>query len=268
MPGRLQDRVAVITGGGTGIGAATARRFAAEGSRIVICGRRPEPLEAVSKEIGTSCEAHSVDVGLEPHFGDLLSDVAERYGRLDVLVNNAFAMTAGPIDTMTTEDWHASFRVTLDATFFGLRAALPIMTSQGGGSIVNVSSTAGHAGQAALAAYGAAKAALENLTRTAAIEGAPGNVRVNALAPGVISTEGTEAAFAAPAARDAIERLIPLRRFGDPDEVAAAILFLASDDASYVTGACLIVDGGQRACLGAPVLEEGFEAGSGRKSPD
>ena len=168
-----------------------------------------------------------------------------------MLVNNAYGMVAGPLAAASTDDWRATFRATLDTAFFGLRAVLPHMAARGGGAIVNVSSTAGHAGQAGIGAYAAAKAALENLTRTAAIEAAPQRVRVNTLAPGVIATEGTLAAFADPRARRAMEARIPLGRFGDPDEVANGILFLASDEASFVTGACLIVDGGQRASLGA-----------------
>jgi meso-butanediol dehydrogenase/(S,S)-butanediol dehydrogenase/diacetyl reductase len=125
---------------------------------------------------------------------------------------------------------------------------------------VNVSSTAGHAGQAGIGAYASAKAALENLTRTAAIEGAAQRVRVNTLAPGVIATENTVAAFADPRARAAMEARIPLGRFGAPDEVANGILFLASDEASFITGACLIVDGGQRASLGALQIDSDWRA--------
>jgi meso-butanediol dehydrogenase/(S,S)-butanediol dehydrogenase/diacetyl reductase len=248
-----------VTGGGTGIGAATAELFGREGALVVVCGRRRAPLLAVVKRIasaGGRAEAHALDVSDEAAVAGLVRETARRHGRLDVLVNNAFQMVAAPIAEMTTADWHACFRVTLDATFFAIRAALPVMSASGGGAIVNVSSTAGHAGQAYLAGYASAKAALENLTRTAAVEGAPAGVRVNAVAPGVIATEGTEAAFSAPAARRAMERLIPLGRFGRPDEVAAPILWLASDEASFVTGAVIVADGGQRASLGAP-LEAG-----------
>jgi meso-butanediol dehydrogenase/(S,S)-butanediol dehydrogenase/diacetyl reductase len=216
----------------------------------------------VVREIAASggrAEAHTADVSDEVALAALVQGVARRHGRLDVLVNNAFQMVAAPLAEMTTTDWHACFRVTLDATFFGIRAALPLMSAAGGGSIVNVSSTAGHAGQAYLAGYASAKAALENLTRTAAVEGAAAGVRVNAVAPGVIATEGTEAAFAAPGARRAMERLIPLGRFGRPDEIAAPILWLASDEASFVTGAVIVADGGQRASLGAPLEAERLE---------
>ncbi len=228
----------------------------------MICGRRRAPLDAVTKDIasaGGRGEAFALDVADEAALGELVRETASRHGRLDVLVNNAFQMVTAPLAEMTTADWHACFRVTLDAAFFGIRAALPVMSAAGGGSIVNVSSTAGHAGQAYLAGYASAKAALENLTRTAAVEGAAARVRVNAVAPGVIATEGTEAAFAAPGARRAMERMIPLGRFGRPEEVAAPILWLASDEAAFVTGAVIVADGGQRASLGAPLDAERLE---------
>jgi meso-butanediol dehydrogenase/(S,S)-butanediol dehydrogenase/diacetyl reductase len=164
-------------------------------------------------------------------------------------------MVAAPIARLRTEDWLASFRTTLDAAFFGLRAAEPLMGASGGGSIINVSSTAGLAGSVALAGYASAKAALENLTRVAAVEMAPAGIRVNSLCPGVIATGGTLEAFADPALAAAMRRLIPLGRFGEAREVARCALFLASDDSSFVTGATLVVDGGQRAALGAPSLE-------------
>ena len=261
MTGRLSGKIAIVTGAGSGIGAATARLFAREGARVVLCGRRLANLERVAAEIaraGGSADSRSVDVTDERAFEALIGDTVSSHGRLDVLVNNAYGMVAGTLARTSTADWHATFQATLDSAFFGLRAALPHMARQGGGAIVNVSSTAGHAGQAGIGAYASAKAALENLTRTAAIEAAPHRVRVNALAPGVVATEGTVAAFADPRARAAMERCIPLGRFGDPDEIANGILFLASDEASFVTGACLIVDGGQRASLGAVQIDENW----------
>jgi meso-butanediol dehydrogenase/(S,S)-butanediol dehydrogenase/diacetyl reductase len=258
MAGRLSGKIAIVTGAGSGIGAATARLFARDGAHVVLCGRRFEKLEVVAEEIskaGFAASARPVDLRDEAAVDALVADTVMRHGRLDVLVNNAYGMVAGPLSSATSADWHETFRSTLDTAFYGLRAALPRMTAQGGGAIVNVSSTAGHAGQAGIGAYASAKAALENLTRTAAIEAAPHGVRVNTLAPGVIATEGTLAAFAEPRARAAMESCIPLRRFGSPDEVANAILFLASDEASFITGACLIVDGGQRASLGAPQID-------------
>lgn len=259
--GKLEGKVALVTGSGTGIGAAMAGLFAAEGAHVVVSGdREPSLLEtaAAIRARGGSAETRVCDVTDEAALTSLVRDLSARRGRLDILVNNAFRMSAEPIATMSTEAWKASFTVALDAVFFATRAALPLMAEQGGGAILNISSTAGHAALHSLAGYSSAKAALESFTRVAAIEGAPGGVRVNALAPGCIATPGTLAAFPTEAARRAMYRLIPLGRFGEPDEIAKAALFLVSDDASFVTGTCLVVDGGQRASLGAPAIEEGF----------
>jgi len=224
---------------------------------VVLCGRRLAPLERVAEEIagaGGVAEARSADVSDERAFETLVADTVARHGRLDVLVNNAYGMVADPLVAAKTADWHATFRSTLDSAFFGLRAALPRMVSQGGGAVVDVSSPAGHAGFPGIGAFSSAKAALESLTRTAAIEAAP-RVRVNTLAPGVIATENTLEAFADPRARAAMEARIPLGRFGDVDEIASSILFLASDEASFITDACLIADGGQRALLGSVQID-------------
>jgi meso-butanediol dehydrogenase/(S,S)-butanediol dehydrogenase/diacetyl reductase len=258
MSARLAGRVALVTGAGSGIGAAIARRFASEGATLVLCGRRREALEKVAGEIveaGGLAEVTPLDVADDTAFAAAIRDAHARHGRIDVLVSNAYRMTAAPLVELTTEAWHHNFRVTLDAAFFGLRAVLPLLTSARRGSVINVSSTAGLAGSPGLAGYGAAKAALENLTRAAAVEAAPFGVRVNSLCPGVVATPGTLGAFADPRARRALERTIPLGRFGLPEEIAGAAAFLASDDAAYVTGATLVVDGGQRAALGAPALE-------------
>lgn len=262
--GRLDSRVALVTGGGSGIGAAIARALAAEGAWVCVCGRRDDNLQGTldaMREAGGEGAAEVCDVADEVAVDGLLRALAASRGRFDILVNNAFRMSTGPIAEMTTRAWRESFDVALDAVFFAMRTALPLMAAGGGGAILNISSTAGHAGQHSLAGYGSAKAALENLTRVAAIEGAAHGIRVNALAPGCIATPGTLAAFATPAARRGMERMIPLGRFGEPEEIARAALFLVSDDASFVTGACLVADGGQRASLGAPALEEGFEHG-------
>ena len=259
MAGRLEGRVAIVTGGGSGIGAAIARLFAAEGADVTLCGRRRGPIESVARTIaadGGRGRAVHADVAEEAQVEALFREVHSRAGRLDVLVNNAYQLALGTLASLSTEDWHRSFRVTLDAAFFGTRAALRLMQPQGAGAIVNVSSTAGLAGQAGLGGYATAKAGLENLTRTAAVEAAPFGVRVNSLCPGVIATEGTLKAFADARLRAAMTRQIPAGRFGLPEEVARAALFLASDDASYVTGATLVIDGGQRASLGAPALDE------------
>jgi NAD(P)-dependent dehydrogenase (short-subunit alcohol dehydrogenase family) len=259
MSQRIKDKVAIISGGGTGIGAATARLFASEGATVAICGRSIEPLQAVAQEIkdaGGRADFQSVDVSDDVQFTAFVESTREKHGRLDIIVNNAFGMVVGMLEDMSTEDWHAAFSTTLDATFYGIRAAMPIMAKQGRGSIINIGSSASHGGQPALGAYGAAKAAIENLTRTAAIEGAVRNVRVNTVTPGFIATEPVKAAYTEPATLRAIESIIPLGRMGEPEEVANAILFLGSDESSFITGACLVVDGGNLASLGIPQLDQ------------
>jgi len=262
VPERFRDRVTVITGAASGIGAETARRFAREGASVVIADLNAEAAEAVSREIRDAsgrAEAAVVDVGDERAFAALLEELAGRHGRLDVLVNCAFAMVAGPLESLSTEDWRRCFEVTLHGTFFGLRAALRIMSSRGGGAIVNISSLAAQGGQASLGGYGAAKAGVENLTRSAAVEAAAAGIRVNAVAPGAVATAGTLAVYPeGTPQRRALEKLMPAGRLTQPHEIANAVLFLASDEASGINGQILNVDCGQSAVLGAPELEEGW----------
>ena len=251
MAGRLQDKVAFVTGGGSGIGAATARRFAQEGAIVVVCGRRAEPLEAVVAAIvaaGGRAEAVVADVSDEAAFTAAIASAAQRHGRLDVLVNNAMAYTWGAIEETSTADWHANFSTSVDGTFWGTREALRLMKGKGG-AIVNVSSICGSLGMPWMAGYSAAKAAIDNFSRAAAAEGAAHGIRVNVVIPAVVETPATAGMLADEASRRNTEKLIPMGRVGQPEELANAILFLASDEASYVTGACLPVDGGRSSVL-------------------
>ncbi|MFC3106560.1 SDR family NAD(P)-dependent oxidoreductase [Undibacterium arcticum] len=248
MSGRLQNKVALITGGGTGIGAAAAERFAQEGATVVICGRRADVLEAKVNAIrnnGGRADWVRADVSDEAAFAQAVEATVDKQGRLDILVNNAAAATWGMIETQPTSEWHACFRASLDSAFFGTRAVLPHMKHQGGGAIVNVASVCGLLGTPGMAAYTAAKAGLINFTRTAALEGAGSNIRVNVVIPGVVMTPWAQEAHGTEAAMAATARGVPLKRIGEPRELASAILFLASDEASYITGAGLVVDGGK-----------------------
>lgn len=250
MAGRLHGKVAFVTGGGSGIGAATAERFASEGAVVVICGRRREPLDEVVERIraaGGQGEAVVADVSDEEAFVGALEACAARHGRLDILVNNAMAFTYGPIEGTSTADWHANFTTSVDGTFWGTRTAMRLMKA-GGGSIVNISSICGTLGTPWMAGYSAAKAAVINFSRTAAAEGAAHGVRVNVVIPAVVETPATAGMLADEASRQNTEKLIPMGRVGTAAELANAVLFLASDEASYVTGATLPVDGG-RACV-------------------
>ena len=251
MTARLQDKIAFITGGGSGIGAATAERFAEEGARVVICGRRREPLDEVVARIraaGRQAEAVVADVSDEAAFTAALADCARRHGRLDILVNNAMAYTWGPIEAMSSADWQANFSTSVDGTFWGTRSAMQLM-KESGGAIINLSSICGTLGTPWMAGYSAAKAAVINFSRAAAAEGAAHGIRVNVVIPAVVETPATAGMLSDPAAKANTEKLIPMGRVGQARELANAILFLASDEASYVTGAALPVDGGRSAVL-------------------
>ena len=251
MTGRMQGKVAFVTGGGSGIGAATAMRFAQEGATVVICGRRREPLEELAARIGADggrTDAVVADVSDEAGFVAALESAAQRHGSLDVLVNNAMAYTWGSIEETSTADWHANFSTSVDGTFWGTRTAMRLMKGKGG-AIVNVSSICGSLGTPWMAGYSAAKAAIDNFSRAAAAEGAPHGIRVNVVIPAVVETPATAGMLADAASRRNTEKLIPMGRVGRPEELANAILFLASDEASYITGASLPVDGGRSSVL-------------------
>lgn len=251
MNKRLQGKIAFVSGGGSGIGAATAERFAQEGATVVICGRRKQPLDEIVARIkagGGSAEAIVADVGNEAQFVGALEQTAKKHGSLDILVNNAMAYTWGGIDGMTTADWHANFTTSVDGTFWGTRTALKLMGGKGG-SIVNISSICGTLGTPYMSGYSAAKAAIINFSRAAAAEGAAAGIRVNVVIPAVVETPATAGMLADEASRKTTEKLIPMGRVGQSGELANAVLFLASDEASYVTGAALPVDGGRSAVL-------------------
>lgn len=252
MTARMQGKVCFVTGGGSGIGAATARKMAAEGGIVVICGRREEPLQAVVKEIqqaGGQASYRIADVSNEKSFVAAIESTAKEHGRLDVMVNNAMAYTWGAVEDMTTADWHINFATTVDGTFWGTRTAMKLMKAQGGGSIVNIASICGVFGTAWMSGYSASKAAVINFSRAVASEGAASKVRCNVVVPGVVATPATAGMLADEKSLNNTEKLIPMRRVGEADELANAVFFLASDEASYITGASLAVDGGRSSDL-------------------
>ncbi|MGP3792355.1 SDR family NAD(P)-dependent oxidoreductase [Pseudomonas sp. B392_1p] len=249
---RLAGKIAFVTGASSGIGEATAVRFAEEGALVVLCGRREEALAVVQERIlsaGGKAEIAVADVSNEAAYVGAIEATAQRHGRLDILVNNAMAFTWGAVDSMSTADWHANFKTTVDGTFWGTRTAMRLMKEKGGGSIVNISSICGQFGTARMSGYSAAKAAVNNFSRAVASEGAPYGVRCNVVVPGVVDTPAMAGMMSDDKARGNTEKLIPMKRVGKPLELANAILFLASDEASYVTGACLNVDGGRSSDL-------------------
>jgi 2-keto-3-deoxy-L-fuconate dehydrogenase len=244
---RLQDKVAVITGGASGIGAATARLFAREGARVAVVDRDGEGARGVAQALGDAVALAS-DVG-DPDAA--LADAAavlRRFGRIDVLVAAAGFSCGGTVTTTDPADWDAVFRAHVGGTWLWSRAVIPAMQRQGGGAIVTVASQLALAGGRGNSAYIAAKGAILSLTRTMALDYAPDNIRVNAVVPGAIDTPLLRRSFArhpdpsVPEERSRARHA--LGRFGRPEEVAEAALFLASDAAGFTTGTTLAVDGG------------------------
>jgi len=256
MSGRFVGRVAIVTGAASGIGAATVRALAAEGARVVVVDVDATLGAPLAAEVGGLFEA--VDVADAPAVERMVGASVRVEGRLDVLVSCAFAAAFGSIASLGSAEWARTLDVTLTGVFTAMRAAIPTMRARGGGAIVNVASVSGLGGDRGLGAYNAAKAGVINLTRTAALELAASGVRVNAICPGLVDTPALQRAFRRQPAREAVARAaVPAGRFGRPDEVARAILFLASDEASYVTGSTLVVDGGLSAGSGIPDLVPG-----------
>ncbi len=257
MVERIKGKVALVTGASQGIGEAIAARFAEEGAHVVICSRRRDAIEAAADRMrarGGSVSAHALDVADHEALARLVQHIGEKCGRLDILVNNAPSVTYAAITDMSIEIFHKDFRVNVDSTFVATREALKLMRAQRSGSIVNIASINGLRAVPNMSAYGAAKAAMIHFSRYAAMEGARDGVRVNAIAPGVINTPATEAGFAGPYAEwgRKIAMQVPMGRFGEALEIANVALFLASDEASYVTGVCLSVDGGKAVELVIP----------------
>ncbi len=245
----MATQVVLITGALTGIGRATSLAFAKEGSRLVISGRHEEEgkkLVAELSELGAEAEFVRSDVRHEDDVRTLVDKTVERFGRLDVAVNNAGTEgTPGPVTEQTAETYAATFDTNVLGTLLSMKHELRVMLAQGGGSIINVSSTFGHTGGAGASVYAASKHAVEGLTKSAALEVAGSGVRVNAVAPGPIDT-GMLARFTGTDERKAgLVAKVPLKRAGRPDEMAETIVFLSSDKASFITGATIAADGGK-----------------------
>lgn len=254
--GKLENKIAAITGSASGIGAATARLFAAEGARVIIADIDEQGGRRVAGEIGEAAAFLKTDVRDPRQVEALVRFAVDRFGRLDVLHNNAFFSTYGPIGEISVEGWLRTISVTLSGVFYGMRFALPQMVAQGGGVIVNTASISGLFGDYRLGAYNAAKGGVVNLTRTAAIEYARKNIRVNAVCPGGVMTPPVMNAMAAApdpdrALRNAAEHH-PMGRLAKPEEIAKVVLFLASDDSSFMTGSIVVADGGATAHTGMP----------------
>ena len=252
MSGRLDGKVAVVTGATEGIGRAIAQAFVDEGASVVAVARRAEPGEALAAELGPACRFVAGDVADPATAERTVAETQDAFGALDVLVNNAALDLSGvPLFETSEAQAREIFEVNVFGAFWMLLACARVMAERGGGSVVNVGSRLGLVGLPGSAWYGASKGAVHALTRGAAVEWARSGIRVNEVAPGLTETPmisvWVEAQDDPPAFRRSREESIPQGRFASPEDVAAAVVYLASDEARSVTGACLTVDGGYTA---------------------
>ncbi len=242
---RLNGKVAIITGAASGMGAATARLFAREGAKVVIADMLETDGRALASEIGAAARFEKLDVTDEAGWAAVVASTRRHFGKLDILVNNAGISGSAEQDLYSTEAWHRIMNVNATGVFLGTKYAVAAMQATGGGSIVNLSSIAGIIGSVGLhMAYNASKGAVRLMTKATAVQHAEDKIRCNSVHPGVMPPMRTSGRTADPLIRAERMKVIPMRRPGEVTEVANAILFLASDEASYITGTELVVDGG------------------------
>jgi len=258
---RLEGRTAIITGGASGIGAASVRLFAEEGARVLIADTQRERGEALARSLGDAAVSRAVDVTREADVKGAVDEVVSRWGRLDCIYNNAgFGGALGPIEQTSVEDFDITFDVLVKGVFLGIKHAAPVMKAQRSGSILSTASVAGLQTGHSPHLYSVAKAAVIHLTRSVALELGEYGIRVNCICPGIIATP---LAAGRPGVSDeglekmkrALGKTQPLGRIGDPEDIARAALWLASDESSFVTGHAQVVDGG--AFAGRPWSRQG-----------
>jgi NAD(P)-dependent dehydrogenase (short-subunit alcohol dehydrogenase family) len=244
---RLADKVAIITGGGSGIGRGIAMALAREGAGIAICGRDRKKLDAVAAEIGSACLPVAADISTAKQVELLVRMTLEHFGRVTTVVNNAGVLLAGTAESIREDQWEQTFNVNVRGPWLLARAALPHLRASGGGSIINVGSVLSMVGARNRVAYAASKGAVLAMTRAMALDHAADKIRVNCICPGIVETEMVAAFNMDEAARKQRLAMHPLGRFGQPEDVAGLAVFLASDESSWITGAVYTVDGGYSA---------------------
>ena len=242
---RLEGKVALISGAASGMGRSEAVIFAREGARVVVA----DVLEAEGRQVAESLGKHghfvALDVTSEPAWQQAVAAAVSTFGKLDILVNNAGISGTYDPDTLSTAAWDRLMDVNAKGVFLGMKHAIPVMEQGGGGAIVNISSVSGFVGQRGIhMAYNASKGAVRLMTKSAAVQYAKSGIRVNSVHPGMLPPMRTSKATADPVFREKMMAGVPMRREGRVEEVAYAVLFLASDEASYITGTELVVDGG------------------------
>ena len=246
----LTDKVAIVTGGGSGIGEATSQRFSQEGAAVVVADMRLRKAEAVANQIneqGGHALAIEVDVSIPESVAKLVERTVAEYGQLDVMFNNAGTLRPGTVVELDVDDWDLVMGVNVRSVYLGGKFAIPAMLSSGGGSIINTASISGLHGDGGAVAYAASKAAVINLTRAMSTDHAADGIRVNAICPGTIETPPVMRMMEDPVALETNMRAHAIGRLGRPEEIASAALWLASDESSFVTGEAIVVDGGLRA---------------------
>ncbi len=245
---RLEGKVAIISGGARGQGAAEAKMFAREGAKVVfgdILDDDGKQVEAEINETGGDATYVNLDVTDEDSWKSAVDTAVERYGKVDILVNNAGVAFWTFGDDASVEDWDTVMDINAKGVFLGTKAVIPEMRKAGGGSIVNISSISGMIGQATIhPGYNASKGAVRILTKSTAIQYAKEGIRCNSVHPGPVRTPMTERSWSTAEGRERNQRNTPLGRYADPDEIATGVLFLASDESSYMTGSELVIDGG------------------------
>lgn len=245
---RLKDNVAIVTGAGSGIGKAIAEMYAAEGAKVVVAGHHLESCEETVKAItsaGGEGLAVEADVSQAADNQKMVKETVKKFGQVDILVNNAGVVLQHPLEDMTEEQWDQVLDVDLKGTFLGMKYAIPEMEKVGRGKIINITSIAGIVGFPQIAGYAAAKGGVIALTKEAAVEYAPKQINVNAIAPGVIKTKMTDPFLKDAKAAEQFKAMIPYPRFGEPDDIAHLATYLASPESDFVNGETIVIDGGQ-----------------------